>query len=410
MRPALALLLVLGLLAGACSGAEDLSESSAEFEADAPDATAPAPEDPAPEDPAGEDPTGEDPAGEASTADDLRIVELEVDNSGEVVVDVASDEVSLLLVARGQGLDDEVFVDAIIAPDGTLVDAPLELQPSNVGDTAVLLPLFADGPLQPGEGTFVVDSDAGAESAQAVLNRGPLATDQVVDVTFHVASFAFADASQAEREELAIVYRNAGDTILGIHGLAVGDLAFVDADPAVTEAFADIELPSSGNDAAQRELCSALDTGDGPSRRLAFAIVDRVVDPDDTEGETEGNAAGLPGATILPGLSTSCVLMIADGSRDVTDLAATVWHEAGHLMGLPHTTESEGDAFDTFDDTPECEAEAFDGSLGDGADGFVDAEECPDGDNLMFHDSDALAISEQQAFVLRHHPLFRPAP
>ena len=146
MRPALALLLVLGLLAGACSGAEDLSESSSEFEADAPDATAPAPEDPAPEDPAGEDPTGEDPAGEASTADDLRIVELEVDNSGEVVVDVASDEVSLLLVARGQGLDDEVFVDAIIAPDGTLVDAPLELQPSNVGDTAVLLPLFADVP------------------------------------------------------------------------------------------------------------------------------------------------------------------------------------------------------------------------------------------------------------------------
>lgn len=402
MRRALALLLVLGLLAGACTGAEDPPEPSAELEADAPE------EDLAPaESEESEEPAVEEPA---SPTDDLRIVELAVDGSGEVVVDVAPDEVSLLFVARGQGLDDEVFVDAIIAPDGTLVDAPLELQPSNVGDTAVLLPLFDADPLQPGEWTFVVDSDAGLESAQAVLKRGPLASDQVVDVTFHVASFAFADASQAEREELAIVYRNAGDTILGAHGLAVGDLAFVDADPAVTEAFADIELPSSGNDAAQRELCGSLDTGDGPSRRLAFAIVDRVVDPDDTEGETEGNAAGLPGATILPGLSTSCVLMIADGSRDVTDLAATVWHEAGHLMGLPHTTEAEGDAFDTFDDTPECVAEAFDGSLGDGADGFVDAEECPDGDNLMFHDSDALAISEQQAFVLRHHPLFHPVP
>ena len=333
---------------------------------------------------------------------DLRILELGVASDGAVTVEVSEGDVSLLFIARGSGPDDEVDLLAITAPDGSVVEGPLELQPFNGGEVAALLPLFDDEPLVAGTWTFTVEARDGDPEAVAVLKQGPLPDEQVIDVTFHIASTVAAEATDEELAGLALIYRNAGDTILSPHGLAVGEIDVVDTDPDVTEEFAELFLPSSGDDLAQRELCAALDTGDGPSRRLAFAIVDEVVDPDDEEGETEGNAAGLPGATIVPGTSTSCVVMVADGSRDVTELASTVWHEAGHLMGLAHTTEADGLGFDIVEDTPECAVEVFDAD----SDGFVDATECPDGDNLMFHDSDALAITGQQAFVLRHHPLF----
>ena len=341
------------------------------------------------------------PADPDLPGDDLRIVDLGPPIGGEVDVEVADDDVSLLFVAQGIDPADTVDLLEVIAPDGSSVDAPLALQPFNGGEVAALLPLSAEEPLTAGTWTFVVEAEQAVTGAFAVLQRGPLPAQQVIDVTFHIASTVAAEATAEEREALALVYRNAGDTIFNPHGLGVGDIEIVDTDPAVTEAFALLDLPSSGDDLAQREICAALDAGEGPSRRLAFAIVDEVVDPDDDEGETEGNAAGLPGATILPGMSTSCVVMVADGSRDITDLASTVWHEVGHLLGLAHTTESDGLGFDPIPDTPECDL-----TYDDDDDGYVDASECPDGDNLMFHDSDALALTPQQAFVLRHHPLF----
>ena len=399
----LRVLLALALAAAACTGGEAGPEDDVGINAPADDEL---PDEVVP-DVVGDELTAGEVVEEGALADDVRFVELAPpEDFGPVTVTVGPDDVSLLFIARGADIDDEVYIDEITGPDGERYDAPLELQPSNFGETAVLLPLFADQPLVPGEYTFFVGSDAGLTEVGAVLKQGPLPAEQVIDVTFHVASVVFAEASQAEREELALVYRNAGDTILGAHGLAVGDLSFVDTSEEVIDAYGEIELPSSGNDSAQRELCRALDQGEDVNRRLAFAIVDYVIDPEDDTGETEGNAAGLPGATLVPDAATSCVLMIADGSRDVTELAATVWHEAGHLLGLPHTTEFEGDSFDIFDDTPECDAAQFDA---DGS-GDVDQFECPDGDNLMFHDSDTLAISDQQAFVLRHHPLFHAGP
>ena len=99
---------------------------------------------------------------EGALADDVRFVELAPpEDFGPVTVTVGPDDVSLLFIARGADIDDEVYIDEITGPDGERYDAPLELQPSNFGETAVLLPLFADQPLVPGEYTFFVGSDAG---------------------------------------------------------------------------------------------------------------------------------------------------------------------------------------------------------------------------------------------------------
>ncbi len=59
-------------------------------------------------------------------------------------------------------------------------------------------------------------------------------------------------------------------------------------------------------------------------------------------------------------------------------------------------------------DTPECDADRYD----DDGNGIVDQYECEraDGSNYMFWGSEGLTtefvISEEQAWVLRRHPLF----
>jgi hypothetical protein len=67
------------------------------------------------------------------------------------------------------------------------------------------------------------------------------------------------------------------------------------------------------------------------------------------------------------------------GEINPTLLAETMAHELGHQFGLHHTTEAQGDDHDLFDDTPAC-TPAMDAN----GDGELAAEECPDGDNVMF--------------------------
>jgi len=75
-----------------------------------------------------------------------------------------------------------------------------------------------------------------------------------------------------------------------------------------------------------------------------------------------------------------------------------------HLLGLNHTSESDGSAFDFLADTFEC-----DPSNDTDGDGIVDQFECVDGANFMFHDTDNTGLSEDQGNLLAGHPLFQPA-
>ncbi|VAX22787.1 hypothetical protein MNBD_NITROSPINAE04-78 [hydrothermal vent metagenome] len=86
----------------------------------------------------------------------------------------------------------------------------------------------------------------------------------------------------------------------------------------------------------------------------------------------------------------------------------TIAHEAGHYLGLYHTTEKNGHEFDPFADTPECPAEENDLNL----DGLVSADECEnlDGPNLMFWLAAKYAqetMSPMQNQEMIKHPLVR---
>ena len=88
--------------------------------------------------------------------------------------------------------------------------------------------------------------------------------------------------------------------------------------------------------------------------------------------------------------------------------ASTLVHEAGHYLGLWHTTERNGLEFDLLRDTPECPSWTYDFDH----DGVVSPIECYnlDGQFLMFWAAGTYAqedLSGDQIAVMKNHPWVR---
>lgn len=334
-----------------------------------------------------------------------RLVSAEQTADGVWSVSVPTDADSMLVVAHGTDLTDVVTMHDVVAPDGASLADSLLFE-DNVGEYSLLLPRWQEEALVAGTWRFELSSPGGVQRVDVVFTTDTTGK-RAIDATFWVVS-DHPDVSSGRRQALADAFRATGDAAFGPHDLQVGDLRFLDAADDVRAAHAQLPLPSSGDDVALRELCEAMDAAVGDRTSLHVAIVDAIIDDEALDAQTEGNAAGIPGAAGILGASTSCVVIIVDGDRPLLEMSDVVWHEAGHLLGLPHTTEFSGDAFDFFLDTAECDVDVFDRD----GDEFLDADECrsADGDNLMFHDGDGVTLSGEQAWLLRHHPLFHPVP
>jgi hypothetical protein len=110
------------------------------------------------------------------------------------------------------------------------------------------------------------------------------------------------------------------------------------------------------------------------------------------------------------------VLINATASRGDPDAlfarntAEIALHEMGHFLGLYHTTERQFDPHDVIDDTPECTSDLDRTSVG--IQGVADVLECPDGQNLMFWNTDFSGnkqpLSADQREVIARSPLALP--
>jgi len=117
----------------------------------------------------------------------------------------------------------------------------------------------------------------------------------------------------------------------------------------------------------------------------------------------------IPGMPFATESQNSCVVIsLEQHEANYHYVGSTIVHEGSHFMGLTHTTEANGVSFDLFDDTPECPLGQYD--LDES--GEVEEQECleVDSSNYMFwQDSGYInnfIISNQQAWVIRSHPLF----
>lgn len=93
-------------------------------------------------------------------------------------------------------------------------------------------------------------------------------------------------------------------------------------------------------------------------------------------------------------------------ARNTAEIAL---HEMGHFLGLYHTTERQFNLHDVLDDTPNCLVESD--SVSSGIGGVADVEECRDGQNLMFWNSDfsgaKTPLSSDQQEIIQRSPIAR---
>jgi hypothetical protein len=159
-------------------------------------------------------------------------------------------------------------------------------------------------------------------------------------------------------------------------------------------------IEEEGEDA---NILRAITAGDSDQAMNVYFISDFV------EPGTLGFASGIPGVLGIEGTAGSGVIIAVDGhlnddgsSLDTQMMGETIAHEAGHQIGLFHTTEEQGGegGYDVISDTPQCpQSQDTDG------DGSLNAEECIDfdGTNFMFWtsgDARQNAMSPIQSDVL----------
>lgn len=154
-------------------------------------------------------------------------------------------------------------------------------------------------------------------------------------------------------------------------------------------------------------LCRVADGADEGGLHLFFVDSMELADGGPSGSSYWGLSNGIPGAPTYAGLAHGCVAVaLAHVHEAPTEVGLAIAHETGHYLGLPHSSERDGSAFDRFGDTSECRLDSDTNH-----DGFLSAAECAhqDGLNLMFWTTDPTLpsgnLTAEQAWVLLRSPL-----
>jgi hypothetical protein len=120
-------------------------------------------------------------------------------------------------------------------------------------------------------------------------------------------------------------------------------------------------------------------------------------------GQAWGIASGIPGAAARTGTPMSGIVVAVGDTPAIGD-GTTIAHEAGHFLGLNHTTEFLEGYSDPLGDTPKCDTLSFENPS--------DIAACPDRSNMMFPtsynpNSKAIHASEGQKRVVRGSPVYK---
>ncbi|MFV8752789.1 zinc-dependent metalloprotease family protein [Nannocystaceae bacterium ST9] len=315
---------------------------------------------------------------------------------------VIPDDILSLLVAvehgseytaiNGMAIDGERLIDLPNAiGEGPFYHWPVEVASVTMPISTQTIPEGGCLALDP-----VVYADVGGSTGalHLVTRRGPS-----LDSTIDVNVFVVGDTAIAEADVMAAVTRM-GEVYAGGGAATLGTVAI---------STLDWDDPYVDAEGAEPDELRALAIGDDPS------AVNLLFVQDFNEVGTLGIAAGIPGPNGISGTAASAVMVSVDTHLDgdgqtlLTDLMGeTMAHEAGHQLGLFHTSESDGLSHDPIGDTLECGVEFdLDG------DGELTAEECEDsgGKNFMFWTSAEFGqfeMSEIQAMVLRDSVIARP--
>ena len=330
--------------------------------------------------------------------------------SAEVSFDVDADMVGAAIFATGTGAQ-LMTLAKLVAPGGrTLYDfgdpfagAGLRVFPSD-DPVTVLLPVTPRVPLTAGRYKLRFIRNGG-EAPVSVAVRWKSAPDGLpraasLDLVVHLVGLEGLDAASAPGhralgQAMEVLDRNLGDA-----GVSLGEITYVDP-PAAAARRLSIIQGIEGPDSELAELF-ALSAGHGEGK-LHFFLVEEIIGGD-AGFILLGIAGGIPGPPLAGTAHSGVAVTAADLPRRGTQIGLTMAHEAGHFLGLFHTSERNGSSHDPIPDTPECliSRDAND-------DGFLLPDECNSrgSDNLLFWaaDPDADGLSADQGWVLARNPI-----
>jgi hypothetical protein len=228
-----------------------------------------------------------------------------------------------------------------------------------------------------------------------ILAAGEAGLGRTLDINLYFAGGTAPTAAQAENDARVRELLDRSRTLFRRASIELGQVRLLDLPPDLANRYGVLR---SETDIA-RLLSGLPEPGPTDDDKLSLNIVmlrSIVLDG----GNVLGISAGIPGAAGVHGSPASGVVFAADGLDEPGQSALTLVHEAGHYLGLFHTTEQGGEYQDPLSDTPAC-------PIGNWQSNNLDA--CPDLGNIMF----PLAViydgqwSQQQAEVLRTNPLVK---
>jgi hypothetical protein len=334
--------------------------------------------------------------------------------SESIELEIPEGALSFAVLAEGSG-EDLMVIGEMTDPNGTLLydfqdpfgskvrffpDADLitQMVPTSPRTAPVAgtytFKLIKDG------GTKDIDVDALIKVADGEPEGGRL------DINFFFVKPGDVSGGSAANDADFQRAVNEMKTIYGQRGVEIGEIFYCDVSGADADRYAVVDSVDGPSSELSRMFAlsgraSSYGCSDEPA--LNFFLVQEIVG-----GRAGyiilGVAGGIPGNPDHGSTHSGVAVTMSGWRARPIQLAQTMAHEGGHFLGLFHTTEAEGNAFDPLPDTPEC------GSGNDrDNDGVVGYGECGSGrgnENLMFWAAGDSAdqVSGDQGFVLIRNP------
>lgn len=364
--------------------------------------------------------------------DDIRIIEfnIEEDNYLEAEFTVEEDDISILIYGRAADTNELVYFTELLGPDdefiylGDLDSEEVEAAAfgnewlENKGEASLYLPTAPQYELEPGTYQVVIQSDYSPLTEAGVIIRSGAVDDieQALDINIWPVTTSETFAEAGFEDHFAAAISEPMDELLRPHGLQIGQITFFEATEGDIDDFSVLYLPDDGEEEdvnSLGEVCLIAAEVMGMDRALNLVIVDEILNLEGEDTGTAGMSSGLPGTVLIPDSPQSCVVVSWLAFEDsYEEQASNIIHEASHLMSLSHTTEADGTYFDLFSDTPECPVEEYDEDNNEEIDEY-ECDAAGGAHNYMFYSGDIsfapFEMSEEQAWVLRRHPLFYAA-
>jgi hypothetical protein len=317
-------------------------------------------------------------------------------SAGPYTVDVPSSSGSFTILADGGDAGD-IDISDITDPSGfRMISEDPNFFPigfnlaQGPGQSAVsfTLPHGGDYEFKAGTWTFSVthyDSPDGAAREVSIYTMVKSAPG--VKINLNVWLVAIPDY-QGDGDPNLKTMTDEFSRIMSLAGFSAGDINVIQLEGDTADRLTYVDYSADSNQNYQSDDLDELFrlSSTAGNDYLNIFLVRHI-----SGGGILGIAGGIPGPQIIQGTAHSGVAinMLGGLSGLTPDFlrtqGATMAHELGHLLGLFHTTESDGQNFDPITDTPDCPASTYDTD----GDGLVSADECvtADGANLMFWSS-----------------------